>query len=468
MSSIKIRQDFLFTSSEVYDFIHSRPERFYVYVLVNPISREPIYVGKGQGDRCLAHWKWRNEQNTRIRKELCSLYRLPIRLFPTKLKEPLYFLYGFYDNEQASFNAESGLIIKWGRKHLDVNGILFNSDNGIGEKAYSNTWETVLSQFLQTHGNRYDYSKTEYKGYNYGLTVICRKHGEFSTDTGRHRKGQGCPKCGTESSASLLRKSQSKFIEEARDTHGDKYDYSKSVYKTTNEDIEIICSKHGSFYMSPYRHCAKGQGCPTCSKLDRNQIIGTEDLISRSKEIHGDRYDYSKLVYVDSYTDIEVVCKEHGSFWLSPYAHAIRGTGCLACLGRNRTTEDVVNQLIEVHGDKYDYSKVKYITAHDEIEIVCPKHGSFWQLPRTHQCGCGCPKCSGKKRTTEEAIAELKSKMGDNYSFEKTVYTKSTDDMVITCKKHGDFYLSYNRIMSSGRGCPICGMERLKEPRSLK
>ena len=127
--------------------------------------------------------------------------------------------------------------------------------------------------------------------------------------------------------------------------------------------------------------------------------LTTADFISKAKKIHGDKYDYSKVNYVNSYTKVCIICPKHGEFWQTPYDH-LQGCGCPKCAtekkaaSNSQTTAEFISKAKEIHGDKYDYSKVNYVNARTKVCIICPKHGEFWQLPPNHLIGSGCPKCN--------------------------------------------------------------------------
>ena len=184
------------------------------------------------------------------------------------------------------------------------------------------------------------------------------------------------------------------FIEKAKKIHGDKYDYSKVEYVHSHTKVCIICPKHGEFWQAP-RHHLNGNGCPYCAGKIR---LTTEEFIRRAKEVHGDKYDYSKVEYVHSHTKVCIICPKHGEFWQMPLHH-LKGGGCPNCVGNKRlTTEEFIRRAKEVHGDKYDYSKVEYVNARIKVCIICPEHGEFRQTASEHLRGQGCPKCAQEKK----------------------------------------------------------------------
>ena len=125
-------------------------------------------------------------------------------------------------------------------------------------------------------------------------------------------------------------------------------------------------------------------------------------FIEKARQIHNDKYDYSKVNYVNSRTKVCIICPEHGEFWQTPHNH-LKGYGCAEC-GKEKshlpkiTTEDFTAKSKEIHGNKYDYSKVCYKTSDTKVCIICPEHGEFWQTPSNHMNGSGCPKCANEKR----------------------------------------------------------------------
>ena len=202
------------------------------------------------------------------------------------------------------------------------------------------------------------------------------------------------------------------FIKKAKETHGDKYDYSKTEYINKRTKVEIICPIHGSFFQFPEIHYNRGSGCPKCASLKKSESrkFSNEEIIKQFKEIHGDKYDYSKVEYVNIDTPVEIICPIHGSFFQSPYEHK-KGANCPKCYGREKTTEEFIKKAREVHGDKYDYSKVEYINAYSKVEIICPEHGSFFQTYISHVLlNQNCPRCSNSYKGEEKIRLLLKEK----------------------------------------------------------
>ena len=218
----------------------------------------------------------------------------------------------------------------------------------------------------------------------------------------------------------LMRKrTKQEFIELAKVIHGDKYDYSKAEYVDGQTKVCIICPEHGEFWQRPCDHINQKQGCPKCVKNHRDT---TETFIKKAKLIHGDRYDYSKVKYVNSQTKVCIICPEHGEFWQTPSSH-ISGRGCPTCRwdkaknsirkAQGLTREQFIEKAIGIHGDKYDYSKVVYENTDTPVCIICPEHGEFWQTPHHHLSGSGCPEC-GKNDISEKKLTDILNENFDN------------------------------------------------------
>lgn len=123
------------------------------------------------------------------------------------------------------------------------------------------------------------------------------------------------------------------------------------------------------------------------------------DFIEKSKEKHGDKYDYSNVNYIDSRTPIVINCKTHGEFIQRPDSH-IRGSGCIKCRNDKRRSnkDEFIEKSRKIHGDKYDYSNVEYKNADTPVSIICKTHGSFRQIPYSHLTArAGCPNCRESK-----------------------------------------------------------------------
>ena len=264
------------------------------------------------------------------------------------------------------------------------------------------TTEEFITKAKEVHGDKYDYSKVEYKDTKTPVCIICPVHGEFTQSPALHLKGHGCKKCGNEKSVSSTRSNTQEFVTKAKEVHGDKYDYSKVEYVNSNTPVCIVCPIHGEFWQTPSKHLS-GQGCVKCT--NPNAGMTTEEFIAKAKEVHGNKYDYSKVKFEGIKKPVCIIChekdefgREHGEFWQVAENH-LKGSGCHKCSGKHRmTTEEFIETAKLVHGDKYDYSKTVFTGSDNKVCIICPEHGEFWQIAYHHLNGIGCPNCHGLRK----------------------------------------------------------------------
>lgn len=194
-------------------------------------------------------------------------------------------------------------------------------------------------------------------------------------------------------------------------------------------------------------------------------------FIEKSKNRHGEKYDYSKVEYINSTTKVCIICKEHGEFWQTPQGH-VRGQGCPKCANIKRGDtfrsdgDTFIKRATVLHDGKYIYDKDSYINAMTKVPILCLKHGTFWMTPMNHLLGQGCPKCSGRGLNTEEVIELFKEKHGDNYDYSRVVFTKMHEKVCIICKEHGEFWQTPSKHLL-GQGCPKCSSIKKAKERML-
>lgn len=126
------------------------------------------------------------------------------------------------------------------------------------------TTEKFIIGARKVHGNRYDYSLVEYTGSFDKIKIICSKHGIFEQTPSNHKSGRGCPLCGKQLIPIIQNKTTEQFITDAQKIHGERYDYSKTIYEQSHKKINIICSAHGEFAITPSSHLC-GSGCSKCA-----------------------------------------------------------------------------------------------------------------------------------------------------------------------------------------------------------
>lgn len=143
-----------------------------------------------------------------------------------------------------------------------------------------------------------------------------------------------------------------------------------------------------------------------------------EKFIEKSIKVHGQKYEYSKVEYVNNRTKVRIICPEHGEFLQVPDSH-MSGRGCPVCgtikakMKNRMKCEEFVERAKIVHKNKYDYSCVMYENTDTKVKIFCPEHGEFLQTPHHHLNGIGCPKCGTNNISEEKLFSIIKEKFQD-------------------------------------------------------
>lgn len=311
-----------------------------------------------------------------------------------------------------------------------------------------------INRAVNAHGDKYDYSSVNYVNGDTKVKIKCPNHGEFMQRPASHCRGIGCPKCGGTGKMTKV-----DFLKKAKEVHGERYDYSDAVYTNSKTKIKIRCRQHGIYEQKPNNHL-NGQGCIHCAGVGR---LSLSEFISRSKKAHGEKYDYSKANYRGNKVKVKIVCPKHGDFFQVPASH-MAGRGCDKCGGTSKISNDEFIRIsTNAHGRKYDYSNTSYTNQMHKVEITCSEHGPFLQWPGDHINGSGCPKCMGGASIDKESFIKCAESIhGGKYDYTEVVYVSSKTKVDIICKKHGKFSQIPNGHLQ-GQGCPRCP-NRYEEP----
>jgi len=270
----------------------------------------------------------------------------------------------------------------------------------MGQKQKTTEW--FIAKAKSIYGDKFDYSKSVYSFSSIPIEIICKIHGSFWQRSDEHFKGNGCPICNR-------RWTLESFIEKSNVIHDGKYDYSKIIESSFlgETKLTITCKTHGPFQQKAKDHI-RNRGCNLCGRdrMKESQRLTHADFINKSKEIHGNQYDYSKAIYTKTTEKTEIICFIHGSFWQTPsnHMHKILQQGCPTCAGNIRlTTNQFIQKANDVHGNEYDYTLAEYIDSKTKIIVVCKKHGEFHVIPSNHFKGKKCPKCKFRVSKPETA-----------------------------------------------------------------
>lgn len=254
-----------------------------------------------------------------------------------------------------------------------------------------------------------------------------------------------------------LQKRKDSFIEKATAKWLGFYDYSLVDYKSSRDKVTIICPSHGEFLQTPVTHMTSR--CPQCAidGMRKKKTKTTSQFVIDAKIKHGDKYDYSRVIYINNKTKVEIVCNLHGGFLIAPGDH-LKGQGCPECSydKMRMKTDEFISKSSVIHRFKFDYSLSECGSSSDTVKIICPHHGVFEQRASDHLSGYGCGYCSGtKKLSTDEFITRCKEVHGESYDYSRTSYTSAHDFVSVACPSHGVFRKKAYKHMY-GQGCPQC------------
>lgn len=289
-------------------------------------------------------------------------------------------------------------------------------------------------------------------------------------------------------------KKDENFIIDSSHKHNNFYDYSKVEYFNSKTKVEIICPIHGSFLQTPNHH-KRGSGCNECSS---NKKMNTESFIKKSKEIHSDKYGYSKVNYINNKTKVIINCPFHGEIEQTPNSH-LNGCGCYICSNKENSNKrkllekcnicynvcdehgisihkkhynncpvciernideelnkrkNILQKKLESKHNKLKFNLDGYINSKSIIEIECNIHGKSNMKVSALKYGSGCNKCKIQKNT-DKFINEANRIHNNLYDYSNVEYIKSLSKVNIICSLHGEFkqtplsHLKHN-------GCPKC------------
>lgn len=261
------------------------------------------------------------------------------------------------------------------------------------------TLDQVLNELPKEVLDRFNFSNASYKGALKPITgIICPKHGEFQQYAAQLRKnGATCPDCGAEQRVQSRRLNPEVFVQRAKQIHGTKYDYTKTVYVNMTTKVLVTCLKHGDFSISPIKHVHEAQGCPDCGALSRGHHTSSDarkksaqskkkhfrDLFSkRAQLVHGDKYCYEGHGYVSGRHKVSITCPIHGVFKQAVYHH-LAGQGCPQCSHHQSKPEQEIADFMSLFTPVVQ--RDRSIIAPKELDIYLPEHdlaieycGMYW------------------------------------------------------------------------------------------
>ena len=344
--------------------------------------------------------------------------------------------------------------------------------------------EQVLDRLKETHWAALSFKIDNYLNNRQTIEVACEVHGKFISTVGNLLSGKGCKKCGDISSGKKRTLSTKQWIEQAKQLHGNTYDYSLTTYEGAHNKVTLLCQKHGEFQIRASNHIHKKQGCRRCAQPNasaktkiatiRKARVSAEQFLKRFEEQHPDGLLSIQIEeYTNMHSKITVTCRLHGSFKALP-SNLVRKTGCPKCASeiagdkRRISQTTFVKRCQKAHGNIYNYDLVDYTTMAQKVTIVCPIHGAWEAIAANHVQGkSGCPVCDRTKTKDRFASINRISKSvffarceaihSGKYDYSQADFTGVTEKILVICKEHGAFKQLANSHLS-GKGCPKCGI----------
>ena len=313
------------------------------------------------------------------------------------------------------------------------------------------------------HNNTYDYSQTIYENSNKKVTIVCKEHGCFTQTPHNHLNGQGCPICGLKKRVASQRLSYDNLLKKILNLNPHLIILEKN-YKTISQFTSIQCKECGKVSKTTFLLLSQGYGCYRCSARTI-EIRDKEDFIWRSKQIHGNKYDYSKVSFHRVTEKVIIICPEHGEFETKAYLHyGICKRECPICT-KERTINEIKLDVKEIEKEilsitpNIKFLSQDYKNIFSKVSYQCLKcdkiHNTTYISLRKGQ---KCYRCSIDKpqvRDTEDFIQRSNKVHNHFYDYDKTLYQAARKKVVIICPKHGKF-LQRASSHIKGQGCPKC------------
>lgn len=324
------------------------------------------------------------------------------------------------------------------------------------------TKEEFIQKARTAHAGKYSYANVDYVSSKEKVKITCVKHGDFLQEPRLHLSGKGCPECGKTRQGSHQRFNAEEWIRKARSRYSKKYTYGK--YTGIESTVQVKCPIHQFFTVSPSKHL-QGKECPECEKefaeeRRRERAKQREKerefkLAEERKEREADRERRRKVAKKREVLNREGLKKKRAEATQKRKEERLF-----------TTKRKVLERAYEVHGETYVYDLTNYTNTHDIVSIKCAEHGWFEQSMSAHlNQRQGCPKCAKYRtavkltKSTKHFISKSILKYGDTYSYKKAVYSGKNNEIVVTCKKHGDFKVlaaNHMHYKTNYGGCPEC------------
>ena len=259
------------------------------------------------------------------------------------------------------------------------------------------------------------------------------------------------------------------IIEKFKSIHRDKFDYSLVDYIDFKTNVQIICNKCGnSFWQTPNSHLRYKHNCPKCAVIMRAkmQTKSLEQFIIDACKIHGNKFDYSLVDYINTRTKVKIRCNRCKIILeIAPNTHLSQRCGCAICYGnKKKTTEEFIKEARKIHGDKFDYSESNYINTKTKVKIKCNRCDTvFEQTPNNHigsKSGCLICAIIDKTLTFDQFIDQARKIHGDKYGYGLVEYKNMETKVSIKCNKCENIFSQRPKSHFQNNGCPCCNQSK--------
>jgi predicted nucleic-acid-binding Zn-ribbon protein len=281
--------------------------------------------------------------------------------------------------------------------HLAGKGCIKCRNTNAGSSQRLTTQEFIVKA-IKVHGNTYDYTRSVYKNNRIDVVITCAKHGDFNQRPSNHLNGSICLECSNETSSEKQRMTTAEFIVKSKLIHVDDngvpiYDYSETIYGNNGKDcVSIKCKTHDIFHQSPNSHLA-GHGCIKCrnESSSERQRMSFDEFITKSRQKHSNKYDYTMSEYINTQTNVKIRCIEHETIFYQTPANHFNSTGCNKCHKKGYSAAAVlwlefISNLYNINirhaenGNEYLIPNTKWYADGfcSENNTIYEFHGDYW------------------------------------------------------------------------------------------
>ena len=298
------------------------------------------------------------------------------------------------------------------------------------------TKEKILEQFIEVHGDAFDYTKVVYVDGNTPVEVYCKKHDfTFFPTPKNHKNGSRCTYCGRESQIQKAKKEQEDFIKDAKAVYGEKDKYDLVEYFNNKTEVRISCTLHGEFKTRPDLYL-QGKGCLECRRK-KTKSTDKEVFLEEAIKVYGHKDDYTNTDVISAKDEVEVRCTKHNFTFNKNIQTYLAGYGCPKCSAENYRTlratplEEYYRKANEKHKNRYTYAG-DFTTLSGVVTLFCEEHGEQRLNANSHLIGAGCKKCD---------TTPIKTNKRNKEGYCKLANGRPTKLYFLECSKDGErFY----------------------------